>query len=317
METHSFFSNRKIVYLLATLTCFLWGSSYPAIKGGFQLLQIAQSDMAGKLVFAGWRCFLSGALLECVAGFSGRKLFGLSAKGWAQVASLGCVQTAIMFVFFYLGLAHTTGVKSSVLNGTVSFFGVLLAHFLYQNDRLTLSKAIGCLIGFGGVLVINLSGSSLDFNFTMIGEGAVVISAFFMASGMVLGKHISQHMDSAVMTGHQLTIGGLVLLAIGYALGGSIGVVSPNSLLVLGYLVLNSAAAYTLWSILLKYNPVGIVSVFNFLVPIFGALLSALFLGETVLEWKNLIALALVCSGIWLVTHRKIQLTPTRVVVRP
>jgi drug/metabolite transporter (DMT)-like permease len=51
-----------------------------------------------------------------------------------------------------------------------------------------------------------------------------------------------------------------------------------------------------------KHNRVGMVTVFNFLVPIFDVLLSALFLGETVLAWRNLIALALVCLGIWLVT---------------
>ena len=67
-------------------------------------------------------------------------------------------------------------------------------------------------------------------------------------------------------------------------------------------LVLLSSLAFGLWTILLKYNRVGLVTVFNFLVPIFGAILSAMFLGETVLEWKNLVALAFVCAGIWLVT---------------
>jgi drug/metabolite transporter (DMT)-like permease len=67
-------------------------------------------------------------------------------------------------------------------------------------------------------------------------------------------------------------------------------------------MVLLSSAAFALWTILLKYNRVGLVTVFNFLVPIFGAILSAIFLGESILEWKNVIALILVCSGIWLVT---------------
>nr|WP_328794033.1 hypothetical protein [Hydrogenophaga sp. BPS33] len=44
------------------------------------------------------------------------------------------------------------------------------------------------------------------------------------------------------------------------------------------------------------------VTVFNFLIPVFGALLSAWFLGEQVLAWRNLLALLLVCGGIWLVT---------------
>ena len=69
--------------------------------------------------------------------------------------------------------------------------------------------------------------------------------------------------------------------------------------------MLLSSVAFALWTILLKYNRVGLVTVFNFLVPVFGAVLSAIFLGETILEWKNVAALALVCSGIWLVTKQR------------
>lgn len=64
-----------------------------------------------------------------------------------------------------------------------------------------------------------------------------------------------------------------------------------------------SAVAFTVWSLLLKHNPVGRISVYAFLVPVFGAVLSALFLEETILEWKNLAALILVCGGIFLVTR--------------
>ncbi|MBP9905368.1 MAG: EamA family transporter, partial [Rhodoferax sp.] len=71
-------------------------------------------------------------------------------------------------------------------------------------------------------------------------------------------------------------------------------------------LVLLSSVAFGLWTILLKYNRVGMVTVFNFLIPIFGAMLSAVFLGERILEWKNVIALVLVCSGIFLVTRDRV-----------
>lgn len=76
-----------------------------------------------------------------------------------------------------------------------------------------------------------------------------------------------------------------------------------------GYALL-SAAAFALWAALLKYNPVTKVAVFNFLVPVFGALLSALFLGETVLQWRNALALVLVCAGIWLVTTQAVRGAP-------
>jgi drug/metabolite transporter (DMT)-like permease len=60
-----------------------------------------------------------------------------------------------------------------------------------------------------------------------------------------------------------------------------------------------------LWATLLKYNRVGLVAVFNLLIPIFGTALSAILLGEGVLEWRNVAALALVCGGIWLVTQER------------
>jgi len=56
---------------------------------------------------------------------------------------------------------------------------------------------------------------------------------------------------------------------------------------------------------LLKYNRVSMITVFNFMVPIFGTMLSALFLDESFLEWKNGVALVLVCYGIWLVTKEE------------
>jgi drug/metabolite transporter (DMT)-like permease len=184
----------------------LWGSSYPAIKIGFDLFAILPVDMPGKFVFAGWRCLLAGVVLLAVAVVAKKNVFGLDKRNWLEVTTLGLLQTSIMFVFFYLGLAYTTGVKSSVLNGTVSFFGVLLAHFIYRNDRLTLDKSFGCLIGFFGVLWVNFDYyqlDNLDFSFTLAGEGSVVLSAFFMAVGMVYGKHVSQRMDSGLMTGWQ------------------------------------------------------------------------------------------------------------------
>ena len=305
LDSHPLFSNRKAVILLATLCCLLWGSSYPAIKNGFALFAIAPGDMPGKLAFAGWRCLLAGLVLLGAALLAHKDILALERKHWIEVSLLGLVQTSIMFVFFYIGLAYTTGVKSSVLNATVSFFGVLLAHFIYQNDRLTWAKSLGCLIGFAGVLVVNFNHDLLDFSFTLIGEGSIILSAFFMAAGMIYGKRVSRQMDSGLMTGYQLTIGGAALLAVGYAMGAELAHVTLKSSLILGYLVLNSSLAYTLWSVLLKYNRVGMVSVFNFLVPIFGAILSAIFLGETFLEWKNLAALLLVCTGIWLVTLEK------------
>lgn len=300
----SVFSRPRYLILLATLCCLLWGSAYPAIKGGYALLGIARSDTAAQLVFAGWRFLLAGALLLVMAQLTGRRVWALAPVQWAQLGLLGLAQTALQYVFFYVGLANTTGVKGSILNATGTFFSVLLAHFLYANDRLSRRKAIGCAVGFAGVMVVNLRGGTqgLDAGFTLLGEGFIVIAAFVLSAASIYGKRLSQRIDPMVMTGWQLGIGGLVLLLGGLAGGGDIRGWSAGSLALLGYMAVLSAVAFTLWAALLKHNRVGQVTVFNFLIPVFGALLSALFLGEAVLEWRNLAALVMVCGGIWLVT---------------
>ena len=299
----SVFTDRKVVFLLATLCCLLWGSAYPAIKGGYALLDIARGDTAAQLAFAGWRFLLAGALLLLIARLMGKPVWSLAPAQWRQVGLLGLAQTSLQYVFFYVGLANTTGVKGSILNATGTFFSVLLAHFIYANDRLSRRKALGCAVGFVGVMVVNLRGAQgLDASFTLLGEGFIVIAAFVLSAASIYGKRVSQRLDPMVMTGWQLGLGGLVLLLGGLAGGGDIRGWSAGSLALLGYMAVLSAAAFALWAALLKHHRVGQVTVFNFLIPVFGALLSALFLGEAVFEWRNLIALVMVCGGIWLVT---------------
>lgn len=291
--------------MLASLCCLLWGSAYPAIKNGYAMFGIAPHDIPAKMLFAGYRFLFAGLALQAYAAFSGRNLFRLNASNWRDVTILGLVQTSIQYVFFYVGLAYTTGVKGSIMNATTTFFSVLLAHFIYHNDRLSVARATGCLLGFIGVMAVNFGRGPLDFHFTLLGEGFVVISAFMLSAGAIFGKRISRQVDAVVLTGHQLAIGGAALLLAGYAAGASLPLPSLAAAALMVYMVALSSVAFALWAVLLKYNRVGPVAVFNFLIPVFGALLSAWFLDESILEWKNALALVLVCTGIWLVTREE------------
>jgi hypothetical protein len=85
--------------------------------------------------------------------------------------------------------------------------------------------------------------------------------------------------------------------------GGEINGFGLGSGALLVYMALLSSVSFAVWSMLLKHNPVGMIAAFNFLVPIFGVGLSAVFLGERVLHWSNLAALVMVSIGIWLVTR--------------
>lgn len=299
----SLYQTRSGVFALATLCCILWGSAYPAIKNGYALLHIAPSDIASQMLFAGWRFALAGAILLIVAAAMKKPIFTLNGRQMRQVALLGLTQTAIQYVFFYVGLAHASGVKSSIMNATGVFFSVVLAHFVYANDRITARKAMGCLIGFLGVVVVNLGGGALGFDFSLLGEGFVIIAAFVLTAASIYGKHLSAAMDPMVMTGWQLFIGGLILTGIGMAGGGHLEALGLHSGALLLYMALLSSVAFAVWSLLLKHNPVGLIAAFNFLIPVFGVALSAIFLGESLLRWSYLAALVLVCAGIWLVTR--------------
>lgn len=301
-NTTAFFTNEKIVFALATLCCLLWGSAYPAIKNGYALFEIAEGDIASKLVFAGYRFVLAGGLLLLLALASGKAIARFKPGQIRQLAVLGVTQTTLQYVFFYIGLAYTTGVKGSIMNATSTFFSVLIAHCLYANDKITPNKAIGCILGFIGVTIVNVKGLD-DFSFTLMGDGFVVIAAFILSAATIYGKRISQTMDPIVMTGYQLALGGVLLTLSGYLSGGTLSVHGLNSVLILFYLVLLSSITFALWSQLLKYNKVGTVAPFNFLIPIAGAVLSALFLDESILEWRYAGALVLVCLGIALVNR--------------
>lgn len=300
MESNvSLFTRKKFAWLCAAFCCLLWGSAYPAIKNGYEIFAIATDDLPGKIVFAGYRFIIAGLLLLGFAAIQGKPVGRLSRTQFSQLAVLGVTQTALQYIFFYIGLAYTTGVKGSIMNATGTFFSVLLAHFIYHNDRLSMNKIVGCVLGFAGVMVVNFNSQLMDFSFSWMGDGFVVLAAFILSAASLYGKRISQTVDPTIMTGWQLATGGVVLTLGGYLSGGSLAFHGWESVAILGYLALLSSVAFALWSLLLKYNRVGMIAPFNFLIPVSGAVLSAIFLQESILEWRYALALVLVCFGIW------------------
>ena len=303
MTPPSIFADRRALLAIATLCCLLWGSAVPAVKFGYGLIGIAPGDTASLLLFAGLRFSLAGLILLAYSVLSGRPI-RLTPRRLSEVALLGLGQTVAQYVCYYVGLAHTTAVKTSILSSTLVFFSVLLAHFIYADDKLTPRRLLGCLIGAAGVVAVNFGAGLFDFHFSLMGEGLLLVSTFAGSLAAIYGRRLSQDMDATVMTGWQLLLGGLVLTAMGLVGGGHFHSFSFGAGLLVAYLAAVSAVAFALWSLLLKHNPVGSVAVYNFEIPIFGAILAALVLGESVLEWKNLVALLLVSAGIWLVTTR-------------
>ncbi|MGN0026037.1 MAG: DMT family transporter [Clostridium sp.] len=307
MNKEKIFTNKINIILIAIICTFLWGSAFPAVKVGYELFNILSNDVGGKLIFAGYRFFLAGVFVLILQLLMKQNIFKLSRKDLKEITILGVGQTTLQYIFFYLGMTYTTGVKGSIVNGTSTFFSIILAHLLYKNDKLNFNKILGCAIGFSGVVLVNLTGgtSALLGGFSFKGEGFIMIAAFMLSVSSLYSKKISQNKDAYTVTGYQLAIGGLILTIIGYILGGNLTNFTLKSTVLLIYMASLSAIAFALWSQLLKYNKVGIISVFNFLIPVFGTILSAIILKENIFDIKILVALLLVCTGIYLVYKRK------------
>ncbi|WP_300386540.1 DMT family transporter [Clostridium sp.] len=306
MDKSKFYTNRINIIIIAVICTFLWGSAFPSIKVGYDLFNISVGNVGSKLIFAGYRFFLAGVIVLIIKLLMKESIFNLTFKDMKEITILGFAQTTIQYIFFYLGMTYTTGVRGSIINGTGTFFSIILAHFIYKNDKLNFNKALGCIVGFMGIIVVNLGGSSvLEGSISFKGEGLIMLAAFMLSVSAIYSKKISQNKDAYTITGYQLTIGGAALTLIGYLLGGTLTNFTFKSTILLIYMALLSSVAFALWSQLLKYNKVGVISVFNFLIPVFGTILSAIVLKENIFDVKILIALVLVCTGIYLVYKRK------------
>jgi drug/metabolite transporter (DMT)-like permease len=300
-NTNNIFTNKKFLVFIASLCCLLWGSAYPAVKIGYRLFNISQGDIASEIIFAGYRFTIAGIIVLSIARLSGKSIITLSKRNMSQIFMLGLTQTAVQYIFFYVGLSNTTGVKGSIMNATGTFFSVVLANYIYKNDKLNRNKIIGCIIGFIGVMSINFSIDLFKSSFSFSGEGFIILAAFIFAAAAIYGKKLTTTMDVMVVTGYNLFSGGIILTLLGMFLGGRVYNFNVGSSLLLIYMAILSATAFSLWALLLKYNKVGSVAVFNFLIPVFGVILSSIFLRESIFSLKNIIALICVCIGIWLV----------------
>lgn len=282
------------LYMPAVLCTVLWGSAAPCIKKGYALFAIGADAPFSQLYFAGLRFALAGLLVLLTSRLMGRRIFPHRDE-WKPVFWICLFQSAIQYVCYYIGLSATTGTKGAVLSGTQTFFALIFAHLALPNDKMDRRKVMGCICGFAGVLVLGVGGLN---GFHLQGDGLVLLSAVSAGAGALVSRIYTPGRDPMLLTGWQLLCGGLFLLALGWAGGGQLGMVTPGGLLLLAYLAVLSAAAFTIWTALLGRFPVGRVSLFCFLIPVFGTLLSALVLGEQILTLRNVIALVLVSGGI-------------------
>lgn len=296
-----FYRHPVAIFFLATFACILWGSAFPALKVSYSAMGIGNAGWAVKLQFAGYRFFLAAIYLLAFLVITKRKL-SIKKEVILPLIALGFVQTTLQYLFFYNGLANTTGVKGSIMTSLGTFFSIVLPHFYYANDKMNKQKWLGLALGFGGVVYVNLSKGPITGGFAWNGEGLLVMAALTGAVSSIMAKELSGRMDTVVMTCYQMFTGASIMILIStITLGGNVIHITPEILPVFLHLALISSAGFGVWFTLLKNNPISRVSIYKFQIPIWGSILSAIFIPGESLSTEILLSLALVSSGIFLV----------------
>jgi drug/metabolite transporter (DMT)-like permease len=291
-----------VVWFGALICCALWGRAFPCIKIGYGMMNIAGDDTASQILYAGYRFTLAGIMAIVIGSLINRKFLYPSKQAVKKVCVLSMFQTILQYLFFYIGLAHTNGTKASIITGMNVFVAIIVSSLLFRLEDLTTKKIIGCIVGFLGVIFVNISSGGIDMNFAFNGEGFIFLSTVSYAFSSVTLKKYSKTENTVMLSGWQFLVGGIVMSIAGLLMGGHLEGFNALAVLMLIYLAFISSVAYSLWSILLTYNPVSRVAVFGFMNPIIGFLLSAILLDEAgTIGIFTLIALILVCAGIYIV----------------
>lgn len=293
-----------VVCILALICCALWGSAFPSIKVGYQWLEI--EGTGSQILFAGFRFFLSGVLTFVAGCILEKRVLSMKRSSIPYILRQGILQTTVQYFFFYVGMAGTTGAKGSIINASNAFVAIVAAGFLIKNEKMTWQKGLGCVLGLIGVIVINLSPGAWGSGFTFMGEGMIFICTVAYGVSTVILKMISDRESPMTITAYQTLLGSIFLILIGLSLGGQVGGFTLKSTLLLIYMALLTTIAFSLWTVLLKYNPVGRIAIYGFTIPVFGVALSGIFLGEEIFSVKNLLALVFVSVGIIIVNRNKI-----------
>lgn len=296
--------NKKNAIILSIFAMFLWGSAIPLIKSTYIELGIAKSDTGLKILVAGIRFFMAGILTLFYYKFNNRNNdCNLKKIDWKFIILLSLIQTSLQYIFYYIGLSNTAGVKSSIIQATNAFIVVILSTILLPNEKLNPNIIIALLLGTSGIFITNYTGEGFLGGIKLSGEGFILIATFFNALASVIIRKHGKGENPFVITSLQFIIGSIVLIILGFILSDRYLELTYRGFFMILYGAIVSALAFSIWTLVLQNYSVNEFGVYKLFIPIFGSLLSVMLLGEKFTA-RLAIGMALVLLGS-LILNRK------------
>ena len=259
--------------MLVLLSVF-WGGSFFFIEialRGFQPFTI---------VFL--RVVFAAVILVGVAYLSGQRMPS-SLGVWGAYFVMGALNNAIPFSLIVWGQTHIDSGVASILNATAPIFTVLLAHFLTSDERLTIRKSLGVIIGFFGVYVMMQPELKDGFSWRGLGLIAVLGAAVSYSFAGIFGKRFKQT-TPLVNSAGMLTCSSIIMLPL-VLLTGSFSSSQPsaaNVAAIFGLATFSTVLAYLLYFRILASAGATNVLLVTFLIPVSALLLGVGVLGEVI-----------------------------------
>jgi len=285
-----------IVFILLGL---IWSSSFLWIKIGVQEI--------GPMALVALR-MLFGALTAVVVASSQGVKWPRDLKTWGVFAILGPTSLAIPIFFISWGEQTIDSAVASILNATVPLFTLIIAHFWLHDDKITIQKAIGLLVGFAGVVVLLSEDISASAHNSVIGQAAVILAALFYAGSSVFARKATAHVEGFARGALPLVTAAIFIWMIGPAaekpfLFPALPITWAAALW-LG--VLGSGVAMLMFYYLLHEIGPTRTSLVTYLFPVGGVILGVIFLDER-LSWQLLVGTALIISSLAVVNYKPKQ----------
>ncbi len=282
--------------LLLLLLSSMWGPSFLFIKVGVREIP--------PLTLVAGRVGIGALLLYLILRYRGGRLPAFGSV-WKHVAIVALFQNALPFVLLGWGEQFIDSALASVLNGTTPLFTIVLAHFFVPDDRLTMAKLTGVLLGFGGLVLLIFPSLVDGVQATTWGSLAVAGAAACYGLAIVYTRLHMRGLPPLVAPTAQLIAATAMVLPLSLLVDRSYALALPSwqalgSVLALG--VLGTGLAFVVYYALLEHADASYVSMVTYVIPVFGVILGVLVLQE-VLTWHTYVGCGLILFGVMLVNE--------------
>ena len=276
------------------LLCLIWGSTWIFIKLGL--------DDWPPFTFAGMRFLLAAAILWVIV-FLRKDSLPRTRRDWLLIVWLGVTSFAVNYGLVFWGENRIPSGLTAVLQAMIPAFGLLLAHYLLPNERITAAKLVGVAIGIAGVAVIFADQMNVAGTSALWGSAAIIVSALVVAYTNVLVKLRCGHLSTAPLVAGQMTFAIVPLFAVGWFVEGSPlklrwTLQAAASLVYLA--VVGSVIAFLLYYWLVRKIDVTKTMLISLVTPVVALLIGWLVRGESV-SWRLALGSAAILSGIGLI----------------